>query len=257
MITKAWSKEELEAIVELYAELLHNESGQQADIALMLSQGISRIATRLGRDSFDYRLRMSAVSGVLKEMGLTWLAHVQPVHIQHTSDILYIKELVAKLIDINQDILQVTADPLQLALRSAEIVRRGLLTSPPAGSISPHRISATSELFLRDPRVRAWVLSIAKGICECCCRPAPFCKQDGQPYLEVHHFIRLADGGSDTIDNTVAVCPNCHRQLHYGIDSEELRDNMWVRVVLQRTEQAGAPRVPTPNGGHGIAYNVD
>jgi 5-methylcytosine-specific restriction protein A len=34
--------------------------------------------------------------------------------------------------------------------------------------------------------------------------------------LEVHHKIRLADGGFDTVENAIAVCPNCHRQCHHG-----------------------------------------
>ncbi len=42
-----------------------------------------------------------------------------------------------------------------------------------------------------------------------------FEREDGSP-LEVHHVIRLADGGSDTINNSVALCPNCHRELHFG-----------------------------------------
>ena len=38
--------------------------------------------------------------------------------------------------------------------------------------------------------------------------------KQGEPYLEAHHVIRLADGGKDTIDNVVAICPNCHRKVH-------------------------------------------
>ena len=41
---------------------------------------------------------------------------------------------------------------------------------------------------------------------------APFIKENGAPFLEIHHLKRLADGGSDTISNTVAICPNCHRE---------------------------------------------
>ena len=44
----------------------------------------------------------------------------------------------------------------------------------------------------------------------------PFLKINGARYLEVHHLKRLADGGSDTIENAVAVCPNCHRELHFN-----------------------------------------
>lgn len=57
----------------------------------------------------------------------------------------------------------------------------------------------------------------AKGICERCRKPAPFIRDnDNSPYLEVHHKIPLADGGDDTVENAIALCPNCHRQAHYG-----------------------------------------
>ena len=61
-----------------------------------------------------------------------------------------------------------------------------------------------------------WILINANGYCECCRNPAPFVKEDENKFLEVHHLRRLADGGSDTISNAVGVCPNCHRELHYG-----------------------------------------
>ncbi|WP_240698763.1 MULTISPECIES: HNH endonuclease [Vibrio] len=65
----------------------------------------------------------------------------------------------------------------------------------------------------------AEVLLRAKGTCERCKSPAPFTRKSHQtPYLEVHHIIRLADGGKDTIENTLALCPNCHRELHFGAD---------------------------------------
>jgi len=61
------------------------------------------------------------------------------------------------------------------------------------------------------------VLSRANGICENCDKPAPFIRRrDGTPYLEVHHIIQLSKGGNDTINNAVAICPNCHRELHFG-----------------------------------------
>ena len=47
--------------------------------------------------------------------------------------------------------------------------------------------------------------------------PAPFLKRsDGTPYLEVHHDVRLADGGADTVRNARALCPNCHGDAHHG-----------------------------------------
>ncbi|WP_244103918.1 HNH endonuclease [Burkholderia ambifaria] len=47
-----------------------------------------------------------------------------------------------------------------------------------------------------------------------CKEPAPFLrKKDHTPYLDVHHKQRLADDGDDTIENAIALCPNCHRDL--------------------------------------------
>ena len=80
----------------------------------------------------------------------------------------------------------------------------------------------TTTVYDRNPDVVADVLERANGFCEAenCKTPnrkAPFIRRkDDTPYLEVHHKIRLADGGDDTVDNAIALCPNCHRQEHFG-----------------------------------------
>jgi len=78
----------------------------------------------------------------------------------------------------------------------------------------PGERKTTSTSYQRDPDVIAYALKRAKGFCELCGNTAPFKKRDGEPFLEVHHIEHLADGGKDSIDNTVALCPNCHRKLH-------------------------------------------
>lgn len=54
----------------------------------------------------------------------------------------------------------------------------------------------------------------ADGICQLCDRPAPFEDAKGLPFLECHHITWLSRGGEDTIENTVLLCPNCHRKMH-------------------------------------------
>ena len=84
-------------------------------------------------------------------------------------------------------------------------------------STKPKKIARIVYLYGRNPDVVATVLERANGYCENCKQPAPFLKKrDGQPYLEVHHKIKLADGGGDTVANAIALCPNCHRKAHYG-----------------------------------------
>jgi len=81
----------------------------------------------------------------------------------------------------------------------------------------PLVIEVTSLQFKRNPDVVVEVLNRANGICERCKNKAPFLrKKDNSPYLEVHHIVTLADGGNDTVENAIAVCPNCHRELHFG-----------------------------------------
>jgi len=87
-------------------------------------------------------------------------------------------------------------------------------------AIAPHKpeaIQVLSRAFRRNADVINEVLDRAKGKCEHCKLGAPFFRaSDGTPYLEVHHEVTLADGGDDTVANAVALCPNCHRQKHFG-----------------------------------------
>jgi hypothetical protein len=81
----------------------------------------------------------------------------------------------------------------------------------------PKRVAAITFEFVRNPDVVAEVLHRANGECERCRKPAPFLrKSDRTPFLEVHHRQPLAQGGLDTVANAEAVCPNCHREAHYG-----------------------------------------
>lgn len=113
-----------------------------------------------------------------------------------------------------------------------------------------HEVSVRKALTLtyeRNPIITRYAKIRSKGICELCGAPAPFLK-DGEPYLEAHHIVPLADGGKDSIDNISAVCPNCHRKLHVLNDEEDikvLRENVdndeWVidhelagRISLKR-----------------------
>ncbi|MFB7637684.1 HNH endonuclease [Peribacillus butanolivorans] len=72
----------------------------------------------------------------------------------------------------------------------------------------------TSKTFDRDPYVSEYIKRRANGICDLCGKPAPFKDKKGNPYLESHHVVWLSKGGEDTIYNTVALDPSCHRKMH-------------------------------------------
>lgn len=87
----------------------------------------------------------------------------------------------------------------------------------------PKEVLTISRSFIRNPVVAASVLHRADGKCELCHEDAPFLRaKDGTPYLEVHHRITLANHGEDTVENAMALCPNCHRMLHYGTGGTDL-----------------------------------
>lgn len=83
------------------------------------------------------------------------------------------------------------------------------------GVVSSQKVS--TMVYTRNPNIVAETLLRAKGVCEKCGENAPFKrKSDNSPYLEVHHKIPLSEGGLDLLTNTLALCPNCHREAHFG-----------------------------------------
>ncbi len=81
----------------------------------------------------------------------------------------------------------------------------------------PKQVVTHTISYVRNPDVIVEVLNRAAGYCEACNEAAPFISAStGNPYLEVHHVIKLSDEGEDTVANAQALCPNCHRKAHYG-----------------------------------------
>ena len=69
-------------------------------------------------------------------------------------------------------------------------------------------------IFSRSIHVKEFARKVSNGICQLCDQEAPFLDKQGTPFLEVHHIQFLYEGGRDSIDNVVAICPNCHRKIH-------------------------------------------
>jgi 5-methylcytosine-specific restriction enzyme A len=131
-----------------------------------------------------------------------------------------IREIVAKFSGGDQDAalifeefqIQVTA---AMKLKSTEL--RNLANAQKG---KPEKKIASITVYKRNPYVAAEALLRADGTCESCGKSAPFKRlSDGTPYLEVHHKQRLADDGEDTIENVLALCPNCHRKSHFGLST--------------------------------------
>ncbi|WP_242446606.1 HNH endonuclease signature motif containing protein [Vibrio sp. T9] len=84
-------------------------------------------------------------------------------------------------------------------------------------STKPKVVYRLVQDYRRDPDVVAEALYRAEGFCEKCKEKAPFIKRsNGEPYLEVLHIIPLSQGGLDSLENVISLCPNCHREIHFG-----------------------------------------
>jgi 5-methylcytosine-specific restriction enzyme A len=94
-------------------------------------------------------------------------------------------------------------------------LREKILASP---IVAPDCRVTSAVYRLRSERVRRYALFRADGKCEYCAQPAPFHMDAGEPFLEVHHIFRLSDDGPDLPSNVAALCPNCHRAVHYAHD---------------------------------------
>src|SRR5690606_4963284 len=89
----------------------------------------------------------------------------------------------------------------------------------------PERRVVNSEAFIRNPDVRRRVLFRARGKCEWCSNNG-FEMENGKVYLETHHVIPLSKGGLDLESNVAALCPNHHREAHFGVISQIMREKL-------------------------------
>ncbi len=101
----------------------------------------------------------------------------------------------------------------------------GWTESSEIGNVLPSIKYCTLKRHDRIPTVSAIAKLRAGFKCEVYgCNYNPFIGLYNIPYVEVHHIKRLADGGEDTLKNTACLCPNHHREIHFGENKEKLSE---------------------------------
>lgn len=107
-----------------------------------------------------------------------------------------------------------------------------------AGTSTPtvNTKSALKSYVSRSKAIRQYAIVRANGRCENCDKEAPFISIDGGPFLEVHHIFRLSDGGPDRVECVAAICPNCHREAHYGLNKTKLNSELGKRIHAKEAE---------------------
>jgi len=88
----------------------------------------------------------------------------------------------------------------------------------------PETREATISIHVRDMKIAVLAKLMSEGKCRLCGKEGPFPDRTlGQPFLETHHVKWLSRGGKDSIDNTVALCPNCHGKMHHMDNNGDVR----------------------------------
>jgi len=98
-------------------------------------------------------------------------------------------------------------------------------TAKPDVSDKPRTRTGRTTLYERNTLVVAIARVRAVNQCEApgCSYPL-FEDQNGGPYCEVHHIIPLSEGGADTTENVICLCPTHHKEAHFGKRSGDLRE---------------------------------
>jgi hypothetical protein len=131
--------------------------------------------------------------------------------------------------------------PSKKALASdigGELARKGnrekIIARAKQASGKPARRTRKVDDFVRNPYVVAAALLRADEACEMpACTRRLFRRDDGSNFLEVHHIIPLADEGDDTLVNTAALCPMCHRELHFGRKRVKRRAQLAAAITVK------------------------
>ncbi|TDX83708.1 5-methylcytosine-specific restriction protein A [Neorhizobium sp. R1-B] len=99
-----------------------------------------------------------------------------------------------------------------------------------AANPPPKKTTILSQVVERSRAVRDYGVARANGHCEGCSAPFPFVRANGIPYLEPHHIRRLSDGGPNDPRFVIALCPNCHRRVHFGSDDNTYNTSLPAKI---------------------------
>lgn len=217
-----WTIDELKITVSAYVEMLQLELKGEEYVKAKFNKKIIKDGVNRTENAILYR--MQNISAVFEKIGLPRIEGYAPARNVGERVSNEIIEII-KEIDVINIFFLPTFDVKELDDNVAIISKLDNRTIPD-GVKYPDRKKQEVTLYARDPRVKAYVLQRSNGYCELCEKQGPFRDKNGLWFLEVHHILSLALGGEDTIFNTVALCPNCHKEIHYGVDSKNKNDSL-------------------------------
>jgi 5-methylcytosine-specific restriction protein A len=229
-----WTDAELVAAVEAYLDMLQCELEGRPYVKSKVNQTL-RDGPLAARTKASIEFRMQNISATLYDLRVPHILGYLPAKNVGSGIKDRIKAVLLShgIAAFNAYVPTADSDELEQKVTALRAKPPGRV---PPGSVAPTRLTTTTSSFVRDPAVKMWVLLACGGVCEGCASPAPFVDRQGFPYLEVHHVMLLASGGSDRISNAVALCPNCHRRCHFSHDRDEFKLSLYERIARLRIE---------------------
>jgi 5-methylcytosine-specific restriction protein A len=227
-----WTDQELEAAIYAYFTMLNKElrakkyNKAEANRQLRSFELINR-----SRGSVEFR--MQNISSVLQQLCHPIIQGYLPRMIVGSDVSERIKKIIFSRKFLNERDYSPTADKNELDKRVGSLLGKKIIGIP-KGQRNSKKQQSSQTAYESYPLVKAWVLQNANGTCELCKKPGPFRNKLGEWFLEEHHVISLADGGSDIIENTVALCPNCHRKCHLSPETDKVQKEL--RNTIERIE---------------------
>ncbi|CUY26381.1 MAG: HNH endonuclease signature motif containing protein [Serratia marcescens] len=216
-----WGEEDLEASVLAYIEMKRKSESNEKFSKLSYYK---KLGEKFGRSPKSFEYRMQNISYAYHTLGREWLKGLKPASHVGTNKLQQLIELI-----FIHDKETFEEEIKEFEIQVENILEKGISTQPD-GTKKPIKTIRKIITIARDPKIKAYILQEAKGICEVCEKSGPFPDSKDRPYLEVHHLKPLANGGSDTVGNTVAVCPNCHRELHYSRDKMTVLEEIYKKI---------------------------
>jgi 5-methylcytosine-specific restriction protein A len=145
----------------------------------------------------------------------------------------YVLQPIEEIEELNLPI----QDPLEnILLEPSEFYNiRAKILSDTDKITKPNAVVLT-EYKNRSIEVKKYALLRSNGKCENCEKDAPFVNSNNIPFLEVHHIFSLSDDGPDHPINVAAICPNCHREAHYGKEMQTLKDKLSQKIQVKESQ---------------------
>ncbi len=96
----------------------------------------------------------------------------------------------------------------------------------------PRKKENSSSSYVRDSAKAKGAIIASNFKCNIDESHMSFIAKSGKPYMEAHHLIPISaqdnfDVSLDVDANIICLCPNCHRNLHYGKDIKNMLEGLY------------------------------